>query len=70
MEWCREAELTAIALKKEHPDWDEETLIYETMDCIEMDLMEELSFTERHLRKFLRTKITNDSKKRTQNENQ
>lgn len=63
------AEETARQLKKENPYWDEETLIYETMDCVEMELMGELPFIERHLRAFLREKIT-DKSKNLSNENE
>lgn len=67
--WNNYAEETARQLKSENPDWDEESLIYETMEAVEFELMEELSFIERHLREFLKENVTDESKKLS-NENE
>ena len=47
------AQQTAKQLKQENPKWDLDTLMYETMEIMEMEIGEELSYIERHLPDFL-----------------
>ncbi len=53
MDFYLMAEQTAKELMKEHPEWDVESLMNETMESIEMEMKEDLAYIERHLPDFL-----------------
>jgi len=53
MDFYLMAEQAAKELMKEHPEWDVESLVKETMEIIEMEMREDLAYIERHLPDFL-----------------
>lgn len=59
------AQQTAKQLKQENPKWDLDTLMYETMEIMEMEIGEELSYIERHLPDFLNEQFNKNLKKKS-----
>ena len=59
------AEKTATALKKEHPEWDVESLVNETVEIIEMEMREDIAHIERHLPDFLSEQLSKNLKKKS-----
>lgn len=54
---------TALQLKDEYPTWDNETLIEETMDCMQLSWWDvEREETENELREFIETGNINNTK--------
>ena len=58
----REVQEEALRLKAENPTWDDDTIIYETMDYINDYVGEDVNHLERHLKDFLKNNNVNNSK--------